>query len=69
MADYWADVIGTAEAADLLGVTPRRVKALCAAGLLDCKRIGATWAVSRASVAARAAAGSKPGRPRKTENG
>jgi excisionase family DNA binding protein len=38
-------LISTTEAARLLGVTPRRVQALIAAGRLPCVRVGRTFVI------------------------
>lgn len=42
--------ISTERAADMLRLTPRRVRQLLAAGLLEGRRVGPTWLVSRQSV-------------------
>jgi excisionase family DNA binding protein len=55
-------LLTTTEAASRLGITPRRVRALIAAGRLAATRIGRDWLVADdalASIATR-----KPGRPR-----
>ncbi|MBM3463723.1 MAG: helix-turn-helix domain-containing protein [Armatimonadetes bacterium] len=61
--------ITTAQAAALLGVTERRVRQLCAAGILAGRRAGtghrATWQVDPADAQRLRATVRKPGRPRK----
>ena len=56
-------MISTAEAAKILGVSPRRVTALIESGDLAAQRIGRSWAVDEQSVAERAAAPKWRGRP------
>lgn len=61
----------TADAAEILRVSPSRVRQLCLAGELDAERFGRDWAINPASVAryVRAAksgqASRKMGRPMK----
>jgi hypothetical protein len=43
--------ISTAAAADMLGVSPQRVRQLLAAGVLDGRRVGSVWMIARESVA------------------
>ena len=58
-------LISTAEAADLLGVTPQRVTQLIRNNQLDGTMIGGRWLVDRASVEARrSSVSSRGGRPR-----
>lgn len=45
-----SDLIPTTEAARILGISPRRVRVLCAEGRLVAIRFGSTYAVTRASV-------------------
>lgn len=42
--------ISTDRAADMLGLTPRRVRQMLAAGLLEGRQVGRTWMVARGSV-------------------
>ena len=59
------NLISTAEAADLLGVTPQRITQLIRNGQLDGTMIGGRWLVDRASVEARrSTTSSRGGRPR-----
>ena len=44
-------VMTVADAAGVLGMSTRRVRALCAAGRLVGRRVGRDWAVSAVSVA------------------
>ena len=55
-------MVSVYEAAVSLGVDPRRVRALLAAGQLEGRRVGGRWLVEPASVAHRARAGTAPGR-------
>ena len=50
-------------AADMLGISGARVRALLKSGALEGWKVGNTWAVSERSVAERMRAGSRPGRP------
>lgn len=52
----------TAEAADLLGVIPRRVRALIESGKLPAERIGRDWAIKPKDLDR---LDRTPGRPRK----
>lgn len=61
----WSEIMDTNEAAEFLGVSPRRVKALISAGLLEGRRFGGVWIVTRESVERRKAENPKAGRPRK----
>lgn len=61
----WSEIMDTNEAAKALGVSPRRVKALLAAGLLDGRRFSGVWIVTRESVERRKEENPKAGRPRK----
>ena len=44
------DIIGPKEAADILGVSRRHVLRLASSGVLDAKKLGREWAISRQSV-------------------
>lgn len=44
------DVIGTEEASQLLGITPRHAARLAAAGEFEARRLGREWVISRQSV-------------------
>ncbi len=57
-------MLTTKEAAEKLGVTPRRVNNLIEAGALRAQKFGRAWMVDEASVRERLQAGSQPGRPR-----
>ncbi len=52
----------TAEAADALGITPRRVRALIASGRLKARRYGRDWSISEEAI--EAVRERPPGRPR-----
>lgn len=56
------ETITAGEAADILGVTRARVTSLCATGMLDARKSGGIWLLSRESVEARATNPPKPGR-------
>lgn len=53
----------TKQAADALGITPRRVIALIKAGHLKATRVGRDWLIKPSALAA--VAERKPGRPKK----
>ena len=55
--------ITSAEAAQLLGVSERRVVALIHSGDLEAQKFGKSWAVSEESVRSRLASGTVSGRP------
>ena len=57
-------MITTTQAAERLGVTTRRVVALCHAGKLRGEKIGRDWLVDESSVEAYAATERKAGRPK-----
>jgi excisionase family DNA binding protein len=57
------DVIGTAEAAQLLGISLHRVRALIAADRLPARKLGRDWVIARADLAL--VAERRPGRPRR----
>ncbi len=54
----------TAEAADLLGVIPRRVRALIESGKLPAERLGRDWAIKRKDLDE---LDRTPGRPRRSQ--
>ena len=56
------------DAAEKLGVTGSRVRAMLKSGVLQGNKIGNTWAVSEESVARRLQDGTHPGRPKTTPN-
>jgi len=58
-------MIGTAEAARLLGISPRRVAAMIQSGLLDAKKVGKTWIIDEREVTKLRKRVRKAGRPRK----
>ena len=60
-------MLTTKEAARILGVSPRRIRALVESGALEAQRLGRTWAIDEASVRARAKSPLWRGRPRKGE--
>ena len=55
-------MLTTTEAADLMGVTPRRVRALITSGRLRARKVGRDWQIRRADAQNLER---KPGRPRK----
>jgi excisionase family DNA binding protein len=57
------DYLTVQQAADLLGVTPRRVQAMVAAGRLPAVRFGRAFAIRRADLAL--VVERRPGRPEK----
>lgn len=57
-------MLTTKEAAEKLGVTPRRVNNLIEAGVLRAQKFGRAWMVDEASVRERLQAEPQPGRPR-----
>jgi excisionase family DNA binding protein len=63
------DLIGTAEAARLLGVSMRRVQQLIRCGLLAAVPVGRTWAIRRADLAAAEERNRKRGWPKGKERG
>ena len=54
----------TKEAAEILGVSPRRIVALLSEGVLAGERVGKMWLVDEASIARRLERASNAGRPR-----
>lgn len=61
----WDAIVGTKEAAEMLGISIERVKQLCNMGSLDGRKMNGGWIISRASVEARIASKPKAGRPKK----
>lgn len=59
-----ATLLTTAEAAERLGISRRRVLALIRAGRLDAQKTGRDWLLYEAALAA--VADRRPGRPRKS---
>lgn len=41
------NIIGVEEAAEILGLSPGTIKNMCAAGKLNCKKIGKTWILNK----------------------
>jgi len=64
-ADKMWPWLTTGEAAEILGVTPARVRSLVLSGTLRSIKSGRDLNVSRADVAARKKSSPQPGRPRK----
>lgn len=70
---YWhtcgpVEVVSVEEVADALGVSPRRIRALIAAGRLPATRIGRrTWAIARSEALAFGAKPRPAGRPRRLQ--
>ena len=62
-------MLSVAQAAELLGVSGARVRAMLAGGQLEGEKIGRAWVVSGASIRRRLAEGSHPGRPAKRPSG
>lgn len=60
-------MVSTSDAAKLLGVSPRRVRALIEAGDLKAQRVGRAWLVDEASVRSRANSVVASGRPKDGE--
>jgi excisionase family DNA binding protein len=59
------ELLTTQKAAEALGVTPRRIRALIAAGRLDATLIGRDWLINPADL--EKVRKRKPGRPPKEE--
>lgn len=55
------------EAAERLGVTGARVRAMLKSGQLEGCKIGRTWVISERSIAERLRDGARPGRPGRKE--
>lgn len=53
------------EAAEKLGVSPQRVRAMIASGLLAAKKNGRDWVITAQALAKVQRMDRKPGRPRK----
>jgi excisionase family DNA binding protein len=62
VASAGSELVGTTEAATLLGISPNRVRQLIAKGQLPAIRVGRTFVIRRAEVKRFAA--EPPGRPR-----
>ena len=62
-------MLSVAQAAELLGVSGTRVRAMLASGQLEGVKIGRAWAVSAASVRKRLSENPRPGRPTKEASG
>lgn len=60
-------MLSVGEAAEKLGITDVRVRALLKSGQLEGVKIGRAWAVSERSVAERLRDGAHPGRPARKE--
>lgn len=56
-------MLSVREAADKLGVTDVRIRAMLKSGKLDGHKVGRAWVVSERSVAQRLREGGRPGRP------
>ena len=56
-------MFSVSEAAQQLGVSGARVRAMIDAGIIEAVKVGRTWAVSESSVQQRLRDGSHPGRP------
>ena len=57
MAEKNVNWITTKEAAKLAGVTEQRIRQLCGAGKLNCRKFGRVWQVDKLSVQPRAVRG------------
>lgn len=62
-----AGTMGTAQAAEILGVTRARVSKMCADGVLEAEKVGRAWFIRRDAVMRRAA--NPPGRGRARRRG
>lgn len=58
-------MLTVAESARMLGVTPSRVRALIAQGMLPARKVGRAWILEEADVMERASLHASPGRPSK----
>ena len=65
MTVNWDAIVGTEEAAGMLGISVERVKQLCRSGSLEARKINGSWVISRQSVDERMEAKPKAGRPKK----
>ncbi len=63
-----ANILTTAEAADQLGVSARRVRQFCRAGRLEAQKIGRDWIVLQADLNQFKSIPRKPGRSKETQN-
>ena len=61
----WAALIPVGAAAEIIGCSPRRVRQLTRAGLIEAVKIGRDWTLRRDAVEAFAKIPRKPGRPPK----
>ena len=61
----WDAIVGTKEAAEMLGISTERVKQLCSLGSLDARKMNGGWLISRESIESRIASKPKAGRPKK----
>lgn len=61
----WDELVGTEEAARMLGVSTERVKQLCRFGMLEARKINGGWIISADSVRSRIDISPRRGRPRK----
>jgi len=57
--------IGTTEAAERLGISPRRVAGLIEQGVLKAAKVGKTWIIEESEIMRFSKITRKPGRPRK----
>jgi len=62
----YKDLLSTAEAAEVLGISERRVRALCQSGRMG-RQVGGTWVITPKEVEANKVR--KPGRPRREKEG
>lgn len=56
-------MVSVKQAAETLGVSGSRVRAMLKAGQLEGEKIGNAWAISETSIAQRILEGSRPGKP------
>ena len=61
----WDSIVGTKDAAEMLGISTERVKQLCNMGSLDARKMNGGWLISRESIEERIAIKPKAGRPKK----
>jgi excisionase family DNA binding protein len=59
--------VGTKQAAEVLGVSVRRVQAMIKQGLLPAKKLGRDWFINQTDLERVRATHRKPGRPRKAK--
>ena len=62
-------MLSVGQAAELLGVSDVRVRALLASGQLEGEKIGRAWVIRESSVKRRLRTGARPGRPSKASPG